>query len=117
MNINDIMLRDMAEAKKRAEIEEAEREARAYRRAEKFTHVCCALLWVLAVVSLALIAWICVSNTAHKRRTAQRPNRELPITNCTVTIGSPLLEGATGDLDCGDKKLTFTNGVLHAVSD
>ena len=67
MNINDIMLRDMAEAKKRAEIEEAEREARAYRRAEKFTHVCCALLSVLAVATLLLIAVALYWDKAHKR--------------------------------------------------
>lgn len=73
MNINDIMLRDMAEAEKRAEIEEAERDERAIRRAEKFTHVCCALLWVTAVAALSLIAWICVSERAHKRTRATAP--------------------------------------------
>ena len=117
MNINDIMLRDMAEAKKRAEIEEAEREARAIRKAEKIVDVGCAVLSALAFATLAVIVLCCFCKWAHKRRTAQLPNRELPITNCTVTIGNPLLEGTTGDLDCGDKKLTFTNGVLHAVSD
>ena len=37
--------------------------------------------------------------------------------NATITIGDPLTEGATGDLEWGDKKLTFTNGVLHAVTE
>jgi hypothetical protein len=119
MNINDIMLRDMAEAKAKAEAERAERDERAIRRADKITNVGCALLSVLAVATLLLIAVALFWDKAHKRALfgAQRRNRELPITNCTVTIGSPLFEGATGDLYCGDKKLTFTNGVLHAVSD
>ena len=64
MNINDIMLRDMAEAKKLAEIEEAER---AIRRADKITNVGCALLSVLAVATLLLIAVALFWDKAHKR--------------------------------------------------
>ena len=66
MNINDIMLRDMAEAKKRAELEEAESDARVIRRSEKLVNIGCALLWVLAVATLSLLAWICVSDGPHK---------------------------------------------------
>ena len=117
MNINDIMMRDMAEAKKRAEIEEAERTVRANRRAEKIVNFGCAVLWVLAVATLALLAWLCVCDTAHRHARQRNERPELPITNCTISIGSPIIGGATGDLDCGDKKLTFTNGLLHAVSD
>ena len=75
MNINDIMLRDMEEAKAKAEAERAERDERAIRRADKITNVGCALLSVLAVATLLLIAVALYWDKAHKRALfgAQRP--------------------------------------------
>lgn len=120
MTINDSMLRDMADAKKQAEEEQADREARAIRRADRLVNVGCALLTVLAFAAGLFLAACLFRDRLHKRwdfGTEKHQHQEQTMTNATITIGDPLTEGATGDLEWGDKKLTFTNGVLHAVTE
>ena len=120
MTIQDIMLRDIAEAKKQAEEEQAEREARAIQRADRLVNVGCALLTVLGFAVCLFIAACLFWDRLHKRwdfGTEKHQEQQQTITNATPTIGYPLTEGATGDLEWGDKKLTFTNGVLHAVTE
>lgn len=120
MTIDEIMLRDMADAKKQAEEEQAEREARAIRRADRLVNVGCALLTVLAFAAGLFLAACLFWDRLHKRwdfGTEKHQHQEQTITNATLTIGDPLTEGAYGDPGWGDKKLTITNGVLHAVTE
>ena len=69
MTINDIMMRDMAEAdrlkKREDEMRERDREMR-FRIWRRRFHA--AISWAgaaLAVATLALLAWCCVSDAAH----------------------------------------------------
>ncbi len=122
MTIDEIMLRDMADAKKQAEEEQAEREARAIRRADRLVNVGCALLTVLAFAAGLFLAACLFWDRLHKRwdfgtEKHQNQEQQQTITNATLTIGDPLTKGAYGHPGWGDKKLTFTNGVLHAVTE
>ena len=69
MTINDVMVRDMAEAERaRKRDEEAEAYDREVRRRlfwRRFDATCNAALVVLAVGALALLAWCCVSDVPH----------------------------------------------------
>ena len=69
MTINDIMLRDMAEADRRQrhedEMRECDRKVR-FRLWRRRFHAAVALAGaVLAVAVLALLAWCCMSDSAH----------------------------------------------------
>ena len=70
MNINDIMRRDMEDARKRAEIERKEKEFRAIRRCDKIVNFGCALLTVLAIATIGLLAFICSCDRMHGRAVA-----------------------------------------------
>jgi len=61
MTINDIMLRDMYDAEK----EEREAERTCVRRSATVVKLCCMAGAVLAVATLALLAWCCMSDAAH----------------------------------------------------
>lgn len=118
MTIDEIMLRDMADAKKQAEEEQAEREARAIRRADRLVNVGCALLTVLAFAAGIFLAACLFWDRLHKRwdfGTEKHQHQEQTITNATPTIFDPLTKGAYDAPGWSD--LTFTNGVLHAVTE
>ncbi|MBQ4385699.1 MAG: hypothetical protein II823_07275 [Kiritimatiellae bacterium] len=61
MTINDIMLRDMADAER----EEREAERTGARRSAFAVRLCCMAAVALAAAVLALLAWCCVSDAAH----------------------------------------------------
>ena len=65
MTINDIMLRDMAEAEREEEMREYDRQVRFRLWRRRFY---AAIAWIgtmLAVAVLALLVWCCVSDAAH----------------------------------------------------
>ena len=70
MNINDIMLRDMAEAdrkqKREREMREYDREIRGRLWRRRFLCAINTASWIVAVAVLALLAWCCLSKDAHR---------------------------------------------------
>ena len=66
MTINDIMLRDMMDAERQQQIEDAKKDAAGIRSGRALVRVASVCFVVLAVALLAFLAWCIVSDAPHR---------------------------------------------------
>ncbi len=66
MTINDIMLRDMADAERQRRKDEERKDADGMRRARALVRVAEVCIVAVGVALLAFLAWCCVSDAPHR---------------------------------------------------